>query len=159
MIIFICVDHCHCTPVSLMPFALFFFQAPACPIMLSRLEDLPEHHAVHPDVPPAEMAVREMETDRVLTARDIFGVVAECGAVFCHPDSRAEVDRAAGEQWEEAHAGTPTLPPNMLTEARTGYQCMVGAIVGGQVGGLFLYCFVFDDQILWSKHVDENKTD
>ena len=80
VIIFICVDHCHCTPVSLMPFALFFFQAPACPIMLSRPEDLPEHHAVHPDVPPAEMAVREMETDRVLTARDIFGVVADCGA-------------------------------------------------------------------------------
>ena len=105
---------------------------------MSRPEDLPEHHAVHPDVPPAEMAVRDMESDRVLTTRDIFGVVAECGAgcgaVFCHPDSRAEVDRAAEEHWEEAHSGTPTLPPNLLTEARTGYQCMAGAIGGGKVG-------------------------
>ena len=59
-------------PASLIPFCPVF-QAPACPIMLSRPKDLPEHQAVHPDVPPAEMGMPDMESDRVLTARHLRG--------------------------------------------------------------------------------------
>ena len=57
-----------------------------CNTLLKSREDLPQHHSTHQEVLPRDMAVRDLETQQVLSVWDIFSRVKECpancGAIF-----------------------------------------------------------------------------
>jgi len=108
-------------------------QVQGCGAVLASAEDLPQHHTVHQDILPKDMAARDLETQQVLTVGDIFTWVkecpADCGAIF-FSNEEDNVTRAGEEHWDTEHGDMPRVGGETV---RGGYQCMAGAD-DGEVG-------------------------